>query len=839
MKLTKKDFALLGIILYFTFIGGTFYSQLNFFLRVANQVIVTAILGIWLVKKVRQGTGLPRTYLDGAIALYLVANGVSAWLGQSPRFSLEGLWFTLVHALAFYLLVDLARQGWTAKLAWAFYMASAVVCLVGLAEFLAWYFGTPLFPTFAQGWFEIGGWRQPIPPTIYRLAITLNGSTPLAAYLALLIPPAIGLIISLPPKNQQRQALFIWLVLAFLAQILAFSRAGMLALAISLSLTALGWYGISRKRSLARFYWQRLTPLYRILLIIAAVMVVGATLFWLQRSFANRTGSTQFRFVLWDVALTIFQSHPFTGAGPSNFGRALLRLNEAGLPRQQIASAHNVYLNTAAELGLIGLIAGGYLLFRVGQAWWQRWRQTSDLPEQIRLMACGAALTGLAVQTLVDTYSATPNILVMLALVAYLVADLKPVPLLQRQRLAAYLVASLLFVYGVAFAWIGWADLHFQNSFKAEQMDNLAEAIRQAEQAYRLDPYLSLRLFRLALLEARLAHQTGDPRALQIAIGHYQLGLRREPILGLNSANLSGLLWQQGQRAEAVALLERTLTAEKDPLYLINLGHFYEQTGDGTRANAAYGQALFLAPDLAGSGFWQAAPERAERWPLLVEEAVKQASTSEWAQKWLRIKLAQTPEDFNTAVALTEPVSSTSNLELRAALAEAYLNRAQPEQAMALLDPGMIETSQDYLLWGRINLEMDDQAIAERLLKTAIFLGDNRAYTALGRLYKQRGELQAAEKAYQFGFSPHYTSENIEVTIYGRLGANDLAPQLLRIGVSPNQAAPWLALARLYEEQERFGEAKYIYELLLAEDPFLNVAEERLALLQKNLLSPD
>ena len=62
MKLTWRDFGLLGIIIYFTFIGGTFYSQLNFSLRLANQIIVTVILGLWLLAKLRRQEGLPQTY---------------------------------------------------------------------------------------------------------------------------------------------------------------------------------------------------------------------------------------------------------------------------------------------------------------------------------------------------------------------------------------------------------------------------------------------------------------------------------------------------------------------------------------------------------------------------------------------------------------------------------------------------------------------------------------------------------------------------------------------------------------------------------------------------------
>jgi tetratricopeptide (TPR) repeat protein len=120
---------------------------------------------------------------------------------------------------------------------------------------------------------------------------------------------------------------------------------------------------------------------------------------------------------------------------------------------------------------------------------------------------------------------------------------------------------------------------------------------------------------------------------------------------------------------------------------------------------------------------------------------------------------------------------------------------------------------------------------AERYLKTAIFLGNREAHYYLGRLLEQRGELQAAALAYEQGFSYRATSENIAVTIYGRLEGNDFAPQLLRIGLAQRQAQALLALARLYEGEQRLEEAKHIYELLLAEDPFFTFAQEQLELL--------
>jgi len=848
MKLTKRDFLLLAVIIYFTFIGGTFYSQLYFYPRVVNYLIVTALLGGWLLARLK--TGLPRTGLDLALGLYLLVNLISALVGQSPRFSLEGLWFTIIHILAFYLLVDLARRGWTPKLVWAFYMASAVVCLVGLAEFLAWYVGTPALATFAQGWLEIGGWRQPIPPTVYRLSMTLNGSTPLSAYLALLMPPALGLILTLPARDENRKALLVWLGLALPVQILTFSRAGILALGVSLTLMLIGWrWVLGRGWPRPDRFWRGLNSSSKALLLIVGLAVAGLGLFWLQTSFANRGHSTNFRLTLWQAALTIFLDQPVTGAGPGNFGRGLLRLNEAGYPRLQIASAHSIYLNTAAELGLIGLAAGAYLFWSAFQSWRQRWRQTAERAGKIRLISCGAALAGLAVQTLVDTYAATPNMLVMLALAAYIVADpnrLKPQfrdyrlkPRLwdekAQPRYPAFLALGALLVYLAGFFWIARADFYLRQSFRQEAAGQLDEAIALATCSHELDPSLTLRTFRLAYLEAKLAGQTGQSEWVRAAIEHYRTGLAQEPILGLNSANLAGLLWQQGQRQEAIELLARTIAVEKEPLYLINLGYFYEQQRAWPEAAQAYGQALLLAPQLAGSEFWQAAPARADHWLDFVEAAAQQLPAEDVAgRQAVRLKLALMRSDVETIELLRDAALTTTDPELRAGLAQFYLDRGQVEQAANLFTAGPTD-AYSYLVWGRLRL-LEGAAETETLLKTAIFLGNQDAYYYLGQLLEQQGDLQAAAAAYRRGLPARVISENIEVTIYGRLGGNDLAPQLLRLGPGQRQAQAPLALARLHEADQDYEAAKQIYRFLLSEDSFFTVAEERLALLEKRPL---
>lgn len=813
MKLAKLDFVLLAVILYFTFIGGTFYSQLHYFLRVANQIIVTGLLGGWLIWRLKQQLGLPRTSLDAALGLYLAAGLLSAIFGQSARFSFESLWLSLAHVLAFYLLVDLARRGYTPKLVWAFYMASAVVCLVGLAEFAAWYAGVG---PFAMGWFEVGGWRQPLPPVIYRLNITLNGSTPLANYLSLLITPALALVISLPRRDQNRPALLVWLALAVPVEILTFSRTGVIGLGVSLLLLLAGWLVVYRQQGArlrqqwtGRPRWQR----WAALLVLLLVIVLAG--WWLVRAFTQRTYSIGFRFNLWQAALQIFQQEWLLGVGPGNFGRALLRLNDSTLPRQQVGSAHNIYLNTAAELGLVGLLAGATLYYFTARSWLAHWRRLTTPAAKIRLIGLGAALAGLAVQLLADSYAATPNILVTMALLAGVVAPLK-IERPSRFKLApAALALAVLLASLAGWLWLARADWHYESSFRREQAGNLPEAVAEAEQVYQLDPALALRLFRLALLEARLAHQSGDVVLRQAAIDHYQTGLAREPILGLNSANLAALLWQNGQQIEAIDLLTRTVAVESDPQYWLNLGYFFEQQADWESAARAYGHALGASTGLAASPFWQQ-PPRAEHWPAVLAAAESVAGRPALIGIYLARRDDETlAQLLTTPGAADEPSGQMTQLEL--ALRQHHpLDPAVAAALTATLPP------HDYFGRGQLARLTGDAAMAERLLKTAVFLGDSRAYYPLGQLYQQQNNLAAAVAAYRQALLLSQP-ENIEVIIYGRLAGNEPVPQLVRLA-GAGQIEPALALIQLYQTSGQPEEADSVRSWLAGQDDFFSPA---------------
>ncbi len=62
--------------------------------------------------------------------------------------------------------------------------------------------------------------------------------------------------------------------------------------------------------------------------------------------------STSFRSDYWDVAVDMFREHPLGGAGAGGFERTWLRERTALL---YVRDAHNLYLETAAEVGVVGV----------------------------------------------------------------------------------------------------------------------------------------------------------------------------------------------------------------------------------------------------------------------------------------------------------------------------------------------------------------------------------------------------------------------------------------------------------------------------------------------------
>jgi hypothetical protein len=131
---------------------------------------------------------------------------------------------------------------------------------------------------------------------------------------------------------------------------------------------------------------------------------------------AGRLGSLQsHRYEYWKVAVRTFAHHPLIGVGSGGFAVEWLRRRPFREPAQD---AHSLYLETAAELGLVGVLALALMLAGIVLAARDSWRRDPALATG----AC-AALTAWALHAGVDWDWEMPALtLVVVVLAGMLIA---------------------------------------------------------------------------------------------------------------------------------------------------------------------------------------------------------------------------------------------------------------------------------------------------------------------------------------------------------------------------------------------------------------------------------
>jgi O-antigen ligase len=169
-------------------------------------------------------------------------------------------------------------------------------------------------------------------------------------YLGLLFPLAAGLAITTKKKGW-----FIAAIIIFTADLLSFSRgayAGLVGAAIFLAI-------VSWKKFQKKIRWSIALSASAVVLLLAAPSPISSR-FW--SSFNLEEGSNVGRMEMWNKAVEVIKTHPIVGVGIGNYS---LEVDPLADYRNSIY-AHNVYLDVAAETGLLtGLIWLGILVFAI------------------------------------------------------------------------------------------------------------------------------------------------------------------------------------------------------------------------------------------------------------------------------------------------------------------------------------------------------------------------------------------------------------------------------------------------------------------------------------------
>jgi O-antigen ligase len=205
---------------------------------------------------------------------------------------------------------------------------------------------------------------------LMRLRSVYGSPNNVALYLGRILPLLLATV--LIGDGRRRKAYAAILVPVGLAMMLTYSKgAFFLGIPASLLVVVILW-----RRSVGGRLWPWLLGFAGLGLAALAVAFQVPQLAGRQ----NPQGATGFfRLNLWQSSVNMFRDHPIFGVGLDNFlyeyrGRYIL---DSAWQEPNLSHPHNIILDFATRLGLLGLLAGGWLF-------WSFWKVAHGLPKTVK-----------------------------------------------------------------------------------------------------------------------------------------------------------------------------------------------------------------------------------------------------------------------------------------------------------------------------------------------------------------------------------------------------------------------------------------------------------------------
>ncbi len=303
---------------------------------------------------------------------------------------------------------------------------------------------------------------------------------------------------------------------------------------------------LGRRRARPRWSQVSRTTARGVGIVIAALIVAGMVAFfatgaahslWEEFKQPNvpTSGSTYFRLLsvagshryqYWQVALRAFRSSPWHGIGPGTFQFYWAQHQKLG---EYVLNAHSLWIETLAELGIIGLVllAGFFLWTLVNGA--VRAMASEPDTRALRVAAVSAvAAFGAAAAFDWDWQIAVIPIITMMLAALALTRELgsEPTSVLDRTRPAFRQIVATRIVLVVACLvalWVIIVPLGTTAAVRASQQaagrGQLAAALRDAANAQQLEPDAATPRLQRALVLEQLGDTSGAAQAIAAAIG--------------------------------------------------------------------------------------------------------------------------------------------------------------------------------------------------------------------------------------------------------------------------------------------------------------------------------
>ncbi len=324
-----------------------FYAILAeaFFIALSPGLAKVALLCgviLWFVR-LKTSTGMRFRHMpfDIPIAVFVLCGAASIAVSPDPAFSFYNYYNLVGVYVLTYLLVtqNVTRSEQVRLIAGALGLAALLAALYGCFQYV---FG---IDTSAMKWVD----GDAFPELRKRVFSTWENPNIFAGYLDIVICMLFGLFVK--SRNRKvRAGLLAGMVLLALCLAMTYARGACFSI-----MAVLAGYGIFKDRR-----------------VLIACIAIGGAILVLDPALANRLGSaftkidtsSEMRLALWESTIAMIQDHPLLGIGWGAYWMVYpeydFYINNASVI---IVHAHNLYLNYAAEIGIIGAAAYFYYFF--------------------------------------------------------------------------------------------------------------------------------------------------------------------------------------------------------------------------------------------------------------------------------------------------------------------------------------------------------------------------------------------------------------------------------------------------------------------------------------------
>jgi O-antigen ligase len=700
-----------ALLAYTVLLGGTFPGVFAPTFRMANVVIACVTLVIWLALTTVHARWRPASILWPAIAAILVAFVVSTVTSVLPRMSIEYLAYAVVLLALYLLLVRLQAHHFIgARLGAVAPLLLAIIATLYLREtFTLW-----------QGWWSLVG-RVTLPPLRPGFeSLAFGNPSALGAAAVLLFVSSAAHIGG--PSPGRRAVVALLGLLTVIVCLVTGARSVWLGLLGLIAAVAVLWATSAARRETVIAGLRTSRGRFA---LVAGVAVAAAAAAIAAPGVLLRAGlGDPYRPGYWLASVRMFGDQPVSGQGPGVWAVERARFTATTELDFYIPHGHNVYLQTLAELGLVGALAAIVVAWTVGRL---IVRSLAGTAEQRRYAwALIAAIAYLAAHQLIDVVTNLPAILLVLAL---------PVSRLDALALAAQrgsqphfrshgvsrvsgIGGAVAVALGLAIlAWSTSIAVRHQGAVDVANSGRWNEALQIAREVVAADPGMPPYRVTLGLALAR----SGDGRLAQRELRD-TAEIDELPQVWLDVAALEAAGGRPDAAKEALARalrLGRQQAGVALPATLL-----YVRLGDHDRAQDALVDAFRAAPSIVADDWWLRQPDMADLRDGAVERILVEGGS-------VAFRVALETGQLSVAAAVLEAIDESDTTTMRLALgawAGDEATRAQLEYR-ALDRPLDIET----VAWNAIVAEhLGDAPARDRYRLWAELINGGAGFEAIG-----------------------------------------------------------------------------------------------------------